>query len=481
MTVQSISSVFADRARTSPGEVMVIDAHGPVTAGEIDVRANRLAHLLQRHHVAHDDVVEVALHNSAAFVVACVAVWRAGATPMPLDPVMPADEREMLERIAQPRVIVGDNVSPRTVTVDENDARDLPADTLPDIWASSWKAPASSGSTGLPKIVRSMTPALVDPGARVAPFFPCAATQLVTSPLWHSTAFTYAFRGLTAGHRLIIEPDFDERRFLELVDRHSVTWTVLSPPSIRRLVRLPEEIRAEHDMSSLASILHIGGRCPVPDKRALIKWLGAHRVVEVYAGSESNGVTMVTGHEWLAHPGTVGRPIGGTEVAIRRDDGTRADTGETGLIWMRRGDGPSYSYLGAQSRRGADGWDTLGDLGFLDADENLYVMDRAADVIRSGDVAMYPADIEQVVEQLPFVRGAVAFADVDSAGRQHLSVSVDIADNDASAALIADHVQHHFGSDWRPVRVILTTSPLRNDAGKIRRRALAGCGQRESA
>ena len=94
---------------------------------------------------------------------------------------------------------------------------------------------------------------------------------------------------------------------------------------------------------------------------------------------------------------------------------------------------------------------------------------------------MYPADIEQVVEQLPFVRGAVAFADVDSAGRQHLSVSVDIADNDASAALIADHVQHHFGSDWRPVRVILTTSPLRNDAGKIRRRALAGCGQRESA
>ncbi|MGC5245945.1 AMP-binding protein [Gordonia sp. DT219] len=474
MVVQSISSVFADRARTAPDQVLVTDTTGATTAGEIDERANRLARLLHKHHVQRDDLVEVALPNGVDFVVACLAIWRAGATPMPFEPAMRADERATLRELAQPTVVIGASASASVPVVTESDALEVSAGRLPDIWSSSWKAPASSGSTGVPKIVVSQTPALVDPEAPVAAFVPRQAKQLVCSPLWHSTAFTYAFRGLTAGHTLVIEPHFDEHRFLRLVAEHRITWTVLSPPSIRRLLRLPESERHRHDLSSLESVLHLGARCPAPDKQALIAWLGAERVVEVYAGSESNGLTMATGSQWLHHPGTAGKPIGGTELEIRLRDGSVAAAGVAGTIWMRRGSAPSYRYLGAPGRRRADGWDTLGDVGYVDDDGYLYVLDRESDIIRRGSDHLYPADVEQCLAELPGVDSAVAFAEAGPDGRSQLSVTIETAAHTCPAELVAQYIERHFGAQWRPARIMFTDTPLRNDAGKIRRRAPAG-------
>ncbi|MDY6810939.1 MAG: AMP-binding protein, partial [Actinomycetota bacterium] len=396
MTRQPISAVLAHRARVTPDDVLVTDRTGAASAAEIDARVTRVARLLLDHDVRRDDRVVVSLPNGIGFVVACFAIWRAGATPLPLSPGLSDDERAVLEDIAEPRAAFGRRpVRPDIAWVDEAQAAGLSDDPLPDRWAHSWKAPTSSGSTGRPKVIVSSAPALVDPDAAITPFVPWQATQLVSSPMWHSTAFTYAFRGLTAGHRLVIEPAFDELGFLHAVERHKVTWAVLSPPSIRRLLRMPAQVRRRHDLSTLASVLHLGGRCPVPDKHALIDWLGAERVIEVYAGTESNGLTMIGGDEWLSRPGSVGKPISNTRIRITAADGTPAAPGEIGEIWMQRGPDAAYRYLGAPSRRTRDGWDTLGDLGYLDADGHLFVIDRAADVIHRNGATIYPADIEQ--------------------------------------------------------------------------------------
>lgn len=476
MAIQSISSVFAERALCAPNEIMVTDEEGDATAGEIDLRANKLARALRAEGARRDDLVEVSLPNNVAFVVACLAVWRVGATPMPLNPTLGAAECNCLAELAEPRLRIGAPVPGSTVpSIVEDDAMDQSDTSLPDCWATSWKAPVTSGSTGRPKVVISTTPALVDPDAPVAPFFPRRATQLITSPLWHSTAFTYAFRGLTSGHRLVLHSQFDEYRFLSAIAAHQVTWAVLSPPSIHRLVRLSRSVRSAFDMSSLEQVLHIGGRCPRADKTELIDWLGAERVVEVYAGTESNGLTMVGGREWLERPGTVGRGVAGTQLSIRNDGGEPVPPGEHGTIWMRRGDEPAYSYLGAESRRTGGGWDTLGDLGFLDEGGYLYVLDREADVIHADSDVIFPADVEQLVEELPQVRGAVVYAEYGETDEPTLSVVADTAHARLDRHVVADRIEERFGRRWRPLQVTLTDTPLRNDAGKIRRRSLVGC------
>ena len=482
MASQSFSSIIADRARREPDTVVVVDAAGATTMAELDRRATRLARALIDLGVARDDLVEVLLPNSTEFIVACVAAWRAGATPMPLDPNMISSERTELEYLARPSVVIGPPGTHRWIptvdetTVDETTARSDSATPLPDVWPRSWKALATSGSTGRPNIVRTTRPALTDPDLPATSFIPHTATQLITSPLWHSTAFTYGLLGLLTAHRIIIMPQFDETSFLDAVEEHRVTWTAVSPPSIRRLLRLPESDRARRDMSSLETLLHIGGRCPEPDKRALMDWLGPERVIEVYAGSESNGITVARGPEWLDHPGTVGQPLSSTTITIRRADGSAAPTGEIGNIWMRVDAEPLYHYLGAHSRRTADGWDTLGDLGWVDDDGYLYVADRAADIIVRRGSTIYPADIEQILEQHPDVRGAVAFGEPGDDGADTLAVLVDIADAQVSTTALSDHIVERLGPQARPDRITVTHDHIRNDAGKIRRRALMGCG-----
>lgn len=494
MARQSISHAIARRARRSPDEVVAVDRVGELRAADLDASASATADALLDVGVRPDDTVIVALPNTTDFVIACAAVWRAGATPMPLSPGLPSEERNVIEQTAEPRAAFG--VAPGAsgthhVAVRNSPERPTPArpDTpvhpenpaRPDIPATSWKVTASSGSTGRPKLIRSSAPSLVDPDIPVAAFLPNDSVQLITAPLWHSATFTYAFRGLTGGHRLVIEPKFDERTFLELVDRHGITWALLAPPSIHRLIRLPEAERRATDLGSLVSVVHLGGRCPIPDKRALIDWLGPHRVVEVYAGSESNGLTMIDGHEWLAHPGSVGRPIGGTHLEIRDTAGAAVPAGSSGTVWMHRGNTPHYTYIGADSRRDETGWDTLGDIGYLDDQGYLYIRDRSADVIDRGGITIYPADIEQAFEAHPAVRGAVAVGDHDRNGATVVTVTVDVADSGVSATEVGEFADRLLAAPARPDRVCLTHQRLRNDAGKIRRRNLRrSCGETPS-
>ncbi|WP_369373938.1 AMP-binding protein [Promicromonospora sp. Populi] len=480
MARRSISRIISALAEDDPGRVVAVTGDQRLTAAALDTESNRYARLLLDHGVHRDDLVTVSLPNGLGMLVACAAIWKAGATPQPVSRGLTPVERADVVATARPALVIGfeadavpslpgpgpDGACPAAAAA--------PTGRLPDTWARSWKAPTSSGSTGRPKVVLATAPALLDPERPVAPFLPLRATQLVSGPLTHSATFTYAFRGLLTGHTLVLLDRFDERVALAAIERHGVTWALLVPTMLHRLLRLPAGERAPDRLRTLETVLHLGSPCAPALKRAVLDWLGPERVVEVYAGSESNGLTMIRGDEWLARPGSVGRPVGGTQVRVLREDGTDAAPGETGQVWLRRGAEPAYAYLGASSLRRSDGWDTLGDLGHLDADGWLWLTDRADDVIVRGGEKVYPVEVERVLEEHPAVRGALAFGVPDDELGQHVEAVADVAGAAVSGEELRRFAAARLDAARRPVRVRVTHEPVRDDAGKARRSAARG-------
>ena len=463
---QSFAHVIAAQAAATPDRIVVTSDHEgvAVTAAELDTMTDRLAGTYRSRGVTHNSLVTVSLPTGIHFVLACIAIWKAGATPNPVPPDLADDDRAAVQALAAPALVVdGEPQTPQTPLEPVAFGTSAAPVTSAEPPADSWKAVVTSGSTGTPKLVLATAPALIDPTRPVAPFLPLGATQLVCAPLWHSAQFTYAFRGLLTGHHLVLTDHFDEHRFGELVERYRATWTMLYPNGIHRLVRT----RDDSDLSSLDTLLHLGARCAPADKNALIARLGPQRVVEVYAGSESNGLTMITGEQWLNKPGSVGQPIGGTEIRIQADDGSSVGSGEIGQIWMRRGGDPVYVYRGAASRRPDTGWDTLGDLGYVDADGYLFVVDRAADAIPTDAGVLYPSQIEHVLLGHPGVRDAVV---LDAGGGIDALVEVDDGDFDTRSLL--DYIRLRVTPAQLPSQIAITRTPLRNSAGKVRRSAL---------
>lgn len=474
--IPSISSVITGLAARDPDRVLVTDEDGSLTAAELEERATRLARALRANGVGTDDLVTVSLPNGRDFVVACAAIWKAGATPQPVSATLTESERRAVEAVARPAAAFGRR--PATAGIAWLDTVDAPAEEhpLPDLAASSWKAPTTSGSTGAPKVVRAAGPARLDPSRPVAPFLPLAATQLVAGPMTHSAPFTYAFRGLMTGHRLVILPRFDERRWLDAVEQHGVTWALVVPTMMHRLLRVPAAERGVERLRSIETVLHLGAPCAPELKRAFLQWIGPERVTEVYAGSESNGLTSIRGDEWLTRPGSVGRPIGGTEIEVRSADGEPLPADEVGVVWMRRGEHPAYEYLGAESRRDAKGWDTLGDLGRVDAEGYLYLVDRADDVINRGGEKIHPVEVERVLEQHPSVRSAVAFGTPHPSLGQQVEAVVDTAGAAVAADALVDWARARLGPR-APVAIRVVDDPVRDDAGKTRRRSWAGAAR----
>ncbi|MGJ0121231.1 AMP-binding protein [Williamsia sp. MIQD14] len=477
MTEKSIGGLISGRAADHPGRVLVTDHRTgeQLTASELDRRSNRLSRVFGRLGVGTDDLVTVALPTSIEFVVACAAVWKCGATPQPLAPDLGTDERAVVERVARPALVVGAPPVDESLPCWPTGAvapTSVPTGPVEDRWASSWKAPTSSGSTGTPKVVAATAPARFDPDAAAPAFLPRSAVALVTGPMWHSATFTYAFRGLMTDHSLVLADPLDVAALPAVVAEHRVTWMMLTPHQIHRLVRSDTARRSRADLDSLETVLHLGAPCPEADKRALIDLVGARRVVEIYAGSESNGLTMIDGVDWLRHPGSVGRPLGDTELCIRRADGSRAEPGEIGEIWMRRSGGTRYRYLGADSHRDAAGWDTLGDIGVVDDDGWLHIVDRRTRVVTCGTTDIYPTRLEQGIVGHPAVRDAVVYGARARNGDPRLCAVVDIGDAQVGRHTVAAFTRAHLAAHCATGTITVRRAPVRNAAGKVRRSSL---------
>lgn len=447
----SIGRAVSWLAQQDPDAVAVRCAGEVLTRRELDEVTNAMARRWTAEGLRVDDTVAVCLPNGLDFVLATVAAWKSGATPQPLSPELSA----AVLSFATPALMID---GPVDRCADESTA------PVPDRFASSWKAPTSSGSTGRPKIVRAAAPARFDPEARVAAFVPRAAVQLVAGPLTHAAPFVYAMRGLMTGHELVLMAQFDPAAWLRSVQDHRVTWGMVVPSMMHRIWREPG--REDHDVSSLESVLHLGARCPATLKRDWLEWLGPDRVVEVYAGTEAQGLTTITGPEWLEHPGSVGRPTGGSEFRVVGPHGEDCEPGVTGEILMRRAT-PTYSYVG-QEPVVRDGWHTLGDAGWRDADGFLYVSDRLDDLIVTRDATVVPADVEAVLDAHPAVGSSVVVGRPSSSGGTTVHAVVQL-EGELDLTDLADWARDRLDPAQRPESWELTDRRLRPDTGKTRR------------
>jgi bile acid-coenzyme A ligase len=242
-----------------------------------------------------------------------------------------------------------------------------------------------------------------------------------------------------------------------------------------RISKLPEQVRDRYDVSSLKVVWHLAAPCPPWLKEEWINWLGASTIWELYAGTEAQAATIINGAEWLEHRGSVGR-VDREKFKIMSADGTEADAGEVGEVFLRPSADPNvstYRYVGAQARRIDGGWESLGDMGMIDADGYLYLSDRQTDMILSGGSNIYPAEVEAALDEHPRVRSCavIGLPDDDLGNRVHAIVHTD----DGTPVDVDDlraHMEERLVRYKVPRSYEFTNEPLRDDAGKLRRSAL---------
>lgn len=474
VATMSISRCITELAHRDPDRPAITVGEQTVTRAELDRRTNRLARALARHDVAEGSMVTIALPNSIAFYEFAIAAWKLGATPQPISARLPEAEIDAVVALADPAVVVGPEVDGRVcLPADFEPDQQLSDDELPDVVAPEWKAPTSGGSTGRPKLIVSKDPGRFDPDEAGMMLMRGDDVQLVPGPLYHNGPFLFSCRGLFTGHHLVVMQRFDAEEALRLIERHRVGFVMMVPTMMQRIHKLPDATREAYDVSSLHTVLHLAAPCPPWLKQAWIDWLGPERILELYAGTEANGLTVIRGDEWLEHPGSVGRPVGCELKILDPETHEELPTGEVGEVYMRsrRGAGATYRYVGAEPTV-VDGFDTIGDLGWVDEDGYLYLADRRTDLIISGGANVYPAEVEAAIDTHPAVRSSAVIGLPDDDLGQRVHAIVD-ATGDVDEPELLAHLGQQLARYKVPRSVELTDEgPLRGDDGKVRRSAL---------
>ena len=456
-----------------------------VTCGELSLsraelarRSNRLARQLAGLGVKQGSLVTIGLPNGAEFYVAVVAAWKLGAIPQPVSARLPGAELAALLEVADPPVVVGLEPSDGRPWLPPDFEPDptIPDGPLPPLTPPSWKAPTSGGSTGRPKIILAEGAGLAETIAARSDALRINPDEvfLVTAPLYHNAPFMFSLIALVNGGHVVVMKRFDPADVLDLVARYRVTWLYAVPTLMGRMLRLPVEVRAASDLSSVRTLLHVGAPCPEHVKRGWLAWIEPSKIVELYAGTESIAVCMIDGEDWLRHPGSVGRPITG-ELLITDDDFHPLPSGQVGEVWQRPPAGVrTYRYLGATART-RDGWESIGDMGRVDEDGYLYLSDRRQDMILVGGANVYPAEVEAALEAHPRVLSSavIGLPDEDLGNVVHAIVQTDDTSDDA---LTDEELTEHMRGKLAPYKVPASfersADPLRDDAGKVRRAAL---------
>jgi long-chain acyl-CoA synthetase len=427
-------------AAADPGRVAVIEPDGgPVSYAELAARADRIGRGLQALGLRPGDAVAGMLPNGGDALALFFAALETGLYVVPVNWHLAAAEVAYIlgdsaskafiahERFADVAVAAADQASipsgarfargevPGFVALD-----DLGADSTGRPGERQTGAPMvyTSGTTGRPKGVRR---ALTGDDPDVVPlagvgFFGLFGlapfddhVHLCCSPLYHTAVLNFATISIQLGHPAVLMDRFDAETMLALIERHRVTHTHMVPTHFRRLLALPEETRAKYDVSSMRNAIHGAAPCPQEVKRRMLEWWGPV-VTEYYAASEGGG-TLITGAEWLAHPGSVGRPWSYSQVLVLDENGEDVPTGEPGLVYMRMG-ASTFDYYKDQEKTLASrarGMFTVGDIGYLDADGYLYLCDRKSDMIITGGVNVYPAEIESELACHPAVGDVAVF------------------------------------------------------------------------
>ncbi len=338
----------------------------------------------------------------------------------------------------------------------------------------------TSGTTGNPKGVRRQAPSPEDERKtedlrRAVYGFRDGMVSALPGPLYHSAPNSFGLRAARDAARTILMPRFDAEELLAIIERHRVTHMLMVPTMFVRLLKLPEHVRRRYDVSSLEFIIHAAAPCPTDVKLAMIEWWGPV-LHEFYGGTESGPVTLSSSADFLAHPGTVGRVVPGAIVRALDENGNETPVGTPGELFMRIPYYPDFTYhnqLGKHREIDRDGLISIGDVGYFDAEGYLYICDRKRDMVISGGVNIYPAEIEATILSLDGVKDCAVFGIPDAEFGEALMAILEPQDG---AAIAPDDVRAHLKgqlADYKvPRRIEIGKNLPREDSGKIFKRRL---------
>jgi acyl-CoA synthetase (AMP-forming)/AMP-acid ligase II len=466
--------VFArEQASAHPGRPAIImgSTGETVTFGEYEARANQAAHLLREAGLKRGDHVALFMENGPRLLEIEAGAERVGLYYTLVNTYLSADEVAYIVGNCRARVLFSSTARQEVAAAAAARCPGLERrlmagpGPLPDGWESYEPAAAaqagdpvpdealgaamlySSGTTGQPKgILRPLPQAAPSEPLPVMEFVKvifgmrAGMTYLNPAPLYHSAPQASVAAALRLGSTSVIMDRFDPEQWLALVERYRVTHCQMVPVMFSRLLRLPAEVRARYDTSSLECIVHAAAPCPVHVKRAMIDWLGPI-VTEYYAATEANGFTFCDSAQWLARPGTVGRPVLG-ELLILDGDGKECPQGTDGTVWFRGA--TSFEYFedpaktaASRSESGAGLASTVGDVGHTGADGYLYLTDRATYMIISGGVNIYPQETENVLSAHPAVVDVAVIGVPNEDLGEEVKAVVQLADPDLAGPAMA--------------------------------------------
>lgn len=430
-----------EHAKASPDKPAIIlyPSGTVVTFGELEARANRLAHYFREHGLREGDVVAILMENNEHIHAVMWAARRSGLYYVPINTHLTPAEAAYIVDNSGAKAIVG---SAALTDVLSGLGSELP-NGLPDIlliadgdldgWQRYPQAVAdqpdtpiddemdgdllqySSGTTGRPKGIKrelphvppSETPGMM--AALVGFWMHPDAVYLSPAPLYHTAPSVWSMQVQAGGITTVVLEKFDAEGALDAIQKHGVTHGQFVPVMFTRMLKLPESVRNSYDLSSLQRVMHAAAPCPVEIKKQMIEWWGPI-VDEYYASSEAIGATLITAEEWLTHPGSVGKAMTSV-VHILDEDGNELPPGQAGEIYFEGGQ--DFEYLNdaekTASSRDSHGWKTVGDIGYVDEDGYLYLTDRRHHMIISGGVNIYPQEAENMLVVHPKVMDAAVF------------------------------------------------------------------------
>jgi long-chain acyl-CoA synthetase len=421
--------------------VIIHPAGNVVTFGELEARANRLAHYFRLAGLVEGDSVAVLMENNEHLHAVMWAARRSGLYYAPINThLTPAEAAYIVDNSGAKAVISSRAMRKLCEVLEEHLPNGLPdllllADDDLDGWqrypecvASQPATPIadeiegellqySSGTTGRPKGIRRellhLPPAEAPSMMSVllgALGFTSDGTYLSPAPLYHTAPNMWSMGALAMGGTVVVMEKFDPVQTLDAIQRYRVTHGQFVPVMFVRMLKLPEQERNSYDISSLQRVVHAAAPCPVDIKKQMIDWWGP-LIDEYYSSSEGAGVTWITADDWVAHPGSVGKPLVG-QAHVLDEDGNELPPGQAGQLYFDMG-GLLFEYLKdsektAESRE-KHGWVTVGDVGYLDEDGYLFLTDRKHHMIISGGVNIYPQEAENMLVTHPKVMDAAVF------------------------------------------------------------------------
>jgi long-chain acyl-CoA synthetase len=510
----SLTTAFA---ATQGGEVALIDEFGVTTWAQLDERVNRLVNALRARGLVSGDRVAIIAGNRREWFEIAFACSHGGWTYVPVNWHLVADELAYLFADSEAVAVF---VDPRyeeptaraladargegvrvVVTLDEasgiqaHDPRSVGYETL--VASGSPDEPAeqrlggpmfyTSGTTGRPKGVRGslsgggdLPPEILQlVSAGFSNFLPVPGRTLLCGPVYHSAQWAFSFLPMIGGSSVVMQHRYDSAELLDLVDRHGVTNVHLVPTQMKRLLALPDEVKQHFDGSSLIAVWHGAAPCPPSVKRGLIEWWGP-KITEYYGSTEGSIITTISSADWLAKGGSVGKPLDTVEVFVVGDDDQVVAAGESGTLYFRNRMGTDFSYHNDEAKTAAAhreaGVFTTGDMGYVDADGFLWLSDRKIDMIISGGVNIYPAEIEGALAGHPAVADVAVIGVPDEEFGESVKAIVQLVEGvRATTALEAELIAHcrSLIAGYKAPRSIDFTDEIpRTGTGKILKRSL---------